>query len=180
MSGELLTARLRLRAFTPADGPAHCALYRDPAVTRFLRDGPYGAEQAGVRSAAALARFARSWAEDGFGVFAVTDRASGRLLGQCGLLRLPDGADVELLYALERAAWGRGIAVEAGRAVLALAFDGLRLGRVVAVAHPEHRASHRVMEKLGMTREADRRVFGMRAACYAIGPAGFRSAGASR
>jgi hypothetical protein len=36
------------------------------------------------------------------------------------------------------------------------------------------------MEKLGMTREADRRVFGLRAVCYAIGPAGFRSAGASR
>jgi hypothetical protein len=34
------------------------------------------------------------------------------------------------------------------------------------------------MEKLGMTREADRRVFGLDAACYAIGPAAFRPAGA--
>ena len=45
-------------------------------------------------------------------------RRPTQLIGQCGLNHLPDGSDVELLYALSRASWGRGLATEAGRAAL--------------------------------------------------------------
>ena len=53
---------------------------------------------------------------------------------------------------LARDAWGQGYATEALHAMRDLA---LRLGvlRLTAVCHPEHRASWRVMQKCGFTRE---------------------------
>ena len=42
------------------------------------------------------------WARHGFGPWAVIDKGDGRLIGQCGLRFLPDGVEVEVLYALER------------------------------------------------------------------------------
>jgi ribosomal-protein-alanine N-acetyltransferase len=171
---ELLTPRLRLRPFVAADVSGHLALYGDPEVTRLLPGGPFDAAEAAARSARALDRFARHAEAHGFTVSAVTDRATGRLLGQCGLLHLPDGPDVEILYALERVTWGQGLATEAAGAVLGHAFGPLGLPRVVAVARAEHLASRRVMEKLGMRQEADREVFGSRAVCYAVSREAFR------
>ena len=85
---------------------------------RLLASGPFEAAEARARSARALDRFARHAEAHAFSVSAVTDRATGRLIGQCGLLHLPDGSDIEVLYALARAAWGQGLATEAARAVL--------------------------------------------------------------
>ena len=77
-------------------------------------------------------------------------------MGEAGLQLLEAGPDVELGYTLARAAWGRGYATEAARAVLRWAFAGLRLPRVVAVADPANTASLRVLEKLGMRGRAAR------------------------
>jgi RimJ/RimL family protein N-acetyltransferase len=174
---ELVTPRLRLRPFTPEDAGDHARLYRDPEVTRWLPGGPFDDAAAPLRSARALERFRRSWAEDGFGVWAVIDRASGWLIGQCGLLRLPEGPDVEILYLLERDRRGQGLAAEAAREVLRHAFADLELPRVVAVTRPEHTASRRVMEKLGMRQEADREIFGLHAVCYAVSREAFTRGG---
>jgi RimJ/RimL family protein N-acetyltransferase len=170
---KLETRRLRLRPFSPEDAADHLRLYRDPEVTRMLGGGPFDEETARVRSASALERFRQSWAEHGFGVWALIDRASGRLIGQCGLLHLPESPDIEILYLLERDHWGRGLAAEAAREVLRHAFEDLKLPRIVAVTRPEHMASRRVMEKLGMRQEADRDVFGLHAVCYTISPEAF-------
>ena len=78
------------------------------------------------------------------------DRSDGRFLGECGLRLLDDGATADLAYGLVPGAWGRGLATEAAAAVLAYAFEQLRLARVTAVARDENTASHNVMRKLGM------------------------------
>ena len=57
------------------------------------------------------------------------------------------------------------------------AFEDLELPRIVAVTHPEHAASRRVMEKLGMRQEADREIFGFRAVCYAVSREAFTRGG---
>ncbi|MBI4635463.1 MAG: GNAT family N-acetyltransferase [Candidatus Rokubacteria bacterium] len=165
---QLETARLQLRPFALADQGDHRQLYSDPEVTKFLAGGPFLGAAIAERSARALARFEHVWAERGFGVWAVVDRATGRLLGQCGLNVLPDGAEVELLYALERASWGRGLATEAALAALRYGFEQTGLERIVAVTRPEHAASRRVMEKLGMAYEREVEVYGFRAVLYAI------------
>jgi ribosomal-protein-alanine N-acetyltransferase len=168
------TARLRLRPFTAADAPDHARIYAKPEVTQFLAGGPFGEEVAAQRSRAALDLFISHWAQHGFGVWAVIDRQEGALIGQCGLKYLPDRPEVEILYALDTPYWGRGLATEAARAALRYGFEVVALERIVAVAKPEHRASHHVMEKLGLTYEGMVEVYGgIRAVLYAVSRAAF-------
>ncbi len=49
--------------------------------------------------------------------------------------------------------WNRGIATEAGRAILKFGFEELGLHRIFAMCDVENRASARVMEKCGMKYE---------------------------
>lgn len=166
------TERLVLRPFTPADAEAHARLYDDPEVTRWLGDGPWLGEAARARSRKTLERFAEGWAEYGWGVWAVTDRAGGEVIGQCGLKHLvvdPGAApEVEVLYALDRRHWGRGLASEAAGAALAHGFGPLALPRIIAVARPDNRPSRAVLEKLGLVHERDVTLAGIPAVYYAL------------
>jgi ribosomal-protein-alanine N-acetyltransferase len=117
--------------------------------------------------AALLAAARAHWTAHGFGLLAITDRETGRLVGETGLHVLEDGPDVEVGYTLARAAWGRGYATEAATAVLRWGFAGLRLHRVVAVADPANHASLHVLDKLGMARRGMRDCYGARMVEYA-------------
>ncbi len=168
----LTTNRLVLRPFGADDAEAHARLYDDPEVTRWLGDGPWLGEAARARSRSSLERFAEGWARHGWGVWAVTDRASGELIGQCGLKHLqldpaPAPPEVEVLYALERRHWGHGLASEAAAAALDHGFGALALLRIVAVARPDNRPSRAVLEKLGLRYERDLVLGGIAAVCYA-------------
>lgn len=82
---------------------------------------------------------------------AVVDKTTGGLIGWVGLGPLEfDPARIELYYGLAETRWGRGLATEAGRAMLDFGFRTLDLPEVVAVANPENKASARVLEKIGM------------------------------
>ena len=54
------------------------------------------------------------------------------------------------MYGLAPAFWGRGLATEAARAVLAHGFGTVGLARVIAATDVPNTASTRVMERLGM------------------------------
>jgi RimJ/RimL family protein N-acetyltransferase len=60
----------------------------------------------------------------------------------------------EIGWAIASSQQGRGYATEAARALIDFAFSTLRCHRMVATCQPENAASWRVMEKLGMRREA--------------------------
>jgi RimJ/RimL family protein N-acetyltransferase len=172
----LQTPRLLMRPFACEDAEEHARMYAKPEVTRFLAGGPFLGEAAAQRSRTALELFIRHWEEHGFGVWAVIDPKTGGLIGQCGLKYLPDSHEVEILYALDTPYWGRGVATEAAAAALGHGFRNTRLDRIVAVAKPEHRASQRVMEKLGMRYEGQVDVYGgIRAVLYAISREAFLS-----
>ena len=67
-----------------------------------------------------------------------------------------DGSEeVEIGYALMPEYWGFGLATEISRAMLQIAFWRLGLNEVVALISPSNAASHRVVEKLGGSREGD-------------------------
>ena len=73
-----------------------------------------------------------------------------------GRVRLKiDVADeiAELGYLIARAHWGKGLATEAASAVVGLGFREWQLQKVYASTDLRNRASWRVLEKLGMTRE---------------------------
>ena len=91
----------------------------------------------------------------GYGLLHASLRDGGGFVGGCGLFPVPDGDDIEIAYRLPHARLGQGFANEMARAVLAHAFDTLGLVRVVGLTWPENVASQRVLEKIGMCREAD-------------------------
>lgn len=176
----LTTARLVLRPLAASDIPAYAAIRAKPEVVSMLPAGPAAA----ARALADAGHLVSAWAGAPFGAapWAVEAREDGRLLGHLGLRPLPElGGETELLYMLDSAVWGRGLATEGGAAALRAAFGPLGLRRVIALARPENAASLAVMRKLGMRREAEARVFGVlavRCAAHAPPPGGPEDGGA--
>jgi RimJ/RimL family protein N-acetyltransferase len=91
------------------------------------------------------------WARWGSGPYLVFSREDGALLGSTGIA-FETSTVASTGYVFARDAWGHGYATESLRAMISLA---CRLGirRLYAICHVDHRASWRVMEKAGMTRE---------------------------
>ncbi len=78
----------------------------------------------------------------------------GRSAGGINIRFFLDFQVGELGYSIARALWGRGLATEASRAIVAAAFSEYpQLMRIRAMADARNERSHRVLEKLGMTRE---------------------------
>jgi RimJ/RimL family protein N-acetyltransferase len=161
----LVTERLALRRFTDGDLGPLLDVFGDAEVMRYVGAERSPLDRGGV--AALLAAAQAHWTAHGFGLLAIVDRETGRLIGEVGLHVLEDGPDVEVGYTLARAAWGRGYATEAATAVLRWGFAGLRLHRVVAVADPANHASLRVLDKLGMARRGMRDCYGAHMVEYA-------------
>jgi RimJ/RimL family protein N-acetyltransferase len=85
---------------------------------------------------------------------AVVRRDGGTLVGTFSLFSYEEASRrAEIGYALAAAARGHGYAQEAGRAVVAFAFDVLGLNRLEADIDPRNEASPRVLERLGFRRE---------------------------
>lgn len=86
---------------------------------------------------------------------AVTRRGEDRLIGRGGFKR--SGHELligELWCVLAPAEHGQGLVTEAARAVIVLAFDRLGMHRLFGDCDPRNAASARLMERLGMRREA--------------------------
>jgi RimJ/RimL family protein N-acetyltransferase len=153
---QLLTARLRLRAWRDDDASALGAINADPLVGRYL-DSPLDDDS----GAAFLNRLREHWARHGWGHFALEERAPAdaepRLLGFAGVAYPTFMAELahrpEIGWRLDSAVWGRGFATEAARAARAHAFEQLGLDELIAIIHPDNARSLRVAEKLGMTIE---------------------------
>ncbi|WP_298723830.1 GNAT family N-acetyltransferase [uncultured Ferrovibrio sp.] len=147
---EIETERLVLRRFAGGDWENLARLYADDTVMRHMLPGR-GLERkaAAERAKSNIHNFNDHWDRRGYGVWAVTDRATGRLLGQCGLRWIPEAEQTELLYLLTKTVWGRGLATEAGRAALDFAFGSAGLNALIALTAPENKASQRVLGKLG-------------------------------
>ena len=82
------------------------------------------------------------------------ERASGRLLGMCGLPRPRwDEATLEIGYWIRTSAQGRGYVTEAVTAVTEMCFDALGARRVEVRMSDANRASWRVAERAGFIHE---------------------------
>lgn len=167
---RLETERLVLRPFAAGDLDALAAIDADPEVPRHLFREPASR----ARSRARLAAHIAHWAEHGFGLWAVAPKASGALIGDCGLRWLSRLEDVELHYVFARHAWGLGYATEAAAAALEHGFGTVGLERVVAFARADNAASVRVMRKLGMSFERSDNDRGADMVFYALSADAFR------
>lgn len=137
------TRRLLLRPGFPEDAPALAAAIGDEAIARNLATVPWPYR---MRDAEAFLASPRDPVLPSFLVFERTG-AGPRLVGSCGLGRRPSGA-VELGYWIARPFWGRGLATEAGIALVDIART-LGLQSLEASHFVDNPASGRVLEKLG-------------------------------
>jgi ribosomal-protein-alanine N-acetyltransferase len=160
------TERLLLRAIQPEDLDAyHSRLFADPEVMRFL---PGGRPIPRERLDGLAERSHDHWHRYGYGVWVVLERSSGEIIGQCGLRYVDEVEETEVLYALARHHWGRGLATEGARAALEFGFDNAGLERIVGFAVRDNVASCKVMEHLGMENHGPIRIFDMDAVRYSI------------
>jgi RimJ/RimL family protein N-acetyltransferase len=150
----LQTERLVLRPFAPGDFDALFVIQSDEGVARWLYNEPRSIEET------------RELLAHKIGGDAL--RGEGEWLSAAAVLRATDElvADVSLYWASEThrqgelgfvvhpAHQGKGYATEASRPVLDFAFGELGLHRVVGRLEPRNGGSARVLEKLGMRREA--------------------------
>lgn len=147
------TKRLLLREFRADDEQDIHAYASDPEVVRLMIWGPNAPDITKTYLASVL-KAQEQWPRPVVDL-AIELKSEPRVIGSIGL-RIKDEKNraADIGYVLARDHWGRGYMVEAGRAVLDAAFCQLGLHRVWATCDVRNRASYRVMEKLGMRREA--------------------------
>jgi RimJ/RimL family protein N-acetyltransferase len=147
---ELQTDRLLLRGWQVTDVEPLAAINADPRVGEWL-GGTLTPEQTRQR----VTDYLYAWEEHRFGMWAVEERRSRRLVGRVGLIHWTDWTasphDAEIGWTFHPDVWARGYATEAARAALRWAFGERQLVRIISITRPTNLASRRVMDKLGLT-----------------------------
>jgi ribosomal-protein-alanine N-acetyltransferase len=142
------TARLRLRPFRLRDVDDVLVYAADPEWARYLpvpqQYTPADAEKFIAGQVLRDREVHPAWAVE----------HAGAVIGGINLRFPVDHYVAEMGYGIARNYWGRGLATEAARAVMAAAFAAYpSLHRIRAMVDARNLGSLRVMEKLGMVRE---------------------------
>lgn len=150
----LRTERLLIRPFTLDDLDAMTDLYSRPDVVRYLYQDVWDRETA-RQKLVERQDWTRLDDQHSNLLLAVEHPGTGALLGDVLLeWRSRDHAQGEVGYVLHPDHAGHGFATEAAREMLRLGFDELGLHRIVGRADARNAGSVRVLERLGMRREA--------------------------
>jgi [ribosomal protein S5]-alanine N-acetyltransferase len=140
------TERLLIRRFKPDDWRDLYEYLSDKEVVKYEPYDVFSAEEC-------IAEAARRAEDPAF--WAVCLREGGKLIGNIYLTEAePEFSRWELGYVFNRQYQGKGYASEASAAMVSHAFMALGALRVVAMCDPLNTASWRLMERLGMRREA--------------------------
>lgn len=150
MTAVLETPRLVLRAFTLDDVNAMYQLMTVPDVIRYVGNKPAQSKQDTLDYL--QQHPLRDYQVYGYGRFACVWKATGQVIGFSGIKYLEEIQETELGYRFLPEYWGKGLATEAGHAVIQFA-QGLGLSRLVAVIHPDNQGSKQVAVKLGFSLE---------------------------
>jgi RimJ/RimL family protein N-acetyltransferase len=138
------TERLILRPPQFGDFERYAGLLGDAEAARYI-----GGQ---LPRAAAWRRFLQmpgAWAVQGFGMFSVVEKASGRWVGQVGPWKPEGWPGNEVGWTFHPDAWGKGYATEAGTVAIDWAFDNLGWDDIIHCIHPDNLASQRLAMRFG-------------------------------
>lgn len=157
----LTTERLRLRPFTRGDVEAVHAYRGREDVARYLFDPPLSRDECALAIQQRTSQ--TGFAEEGDRiVLAVETIDDANLVGEVSLIwRSVEARQGELGWIFHPAFHGCGYATEATNSLLDLAFGPADLHRVFARCDARNQPSWRLMERLGMRREAHFREHGL-------------------
>jgi RimJ/RimL family protein N-acetyltransferase len=148
------TERLILREFLPADLDAIHAYATDREVVRFMIWGPNASLEETAANLAA--RWAHALDKPRLDYELAIELKEERVLIGAGGLRIKSERNrtADMGYVLGQKHWGKGYVTEAMQAMLELGFGKLGLHRIWSTTDTRNARSQRVLEKLGMRREA--------------------------
>lgn len=155
MMKTINTDRLLLRQFCDDDLQAYYDVLSKDEVSMWLGTGRK-IELDGVKRG--LEKHKVSMNTD-LPVWAVDIKDTNLLIGHCGIQKL--GEEIELFYALNPNAWGKGYATEASKAVISFVKENTKLSKLVALVYPNNKKSINVLEKLGFCYVENQTHFGI-------------------
>jgi RimJ/RimL family protein N-acetyltransferase len=150
---NLRSERLILREFVADDWPALHEIESRSEVAQYQSFEPRTSEQSReyvLGASKAVETDPRATYD-----LAVIEVKGGRLIGRCGFGISDAGQQQAMLwYTLHPDHWGRGYTTEAARTLVDFGFGELGLHRIWADCDPANTGSWRVLEKIGMRKEA--------------------------
>lgn len=141
---RLETERLILRMPRMQDFERYAEMLADQDAARYI--GGH------LPRAAAWRRFLQmpgAWVVQGFAMFSVEEKGTGRWLGQTGPWKPEGWPGNEVGWSFHPDAWGRGYAAEAATAAIDWAFDTLGWDSVIHCIDPANVASQKLAQRLG-------------------------------
>jgi RimJ/RimL family protein N-acetyltransferase len=154
MTPRLETARLVLRPFRHEDLPTFVAYRSDPEVARYQSwEAPYPEKLA--REFLEELDTTKPGARGEWYQLAIELKDNGEMIGDCAFCVLEEDArQAEIGFTLATAYQGRGYAAEGVARLLDYLFDDLSLHRVRANCDADNERSWKLLERLGLRREA--------------------------
>ena len=149
------TDRLILRRLLPKDALDMYSYARRPETSEFLLWEPHPS----LSYTEDLIRFLqKEYATGKYSDFAIILKDGGKMIGTVGFTSYDEKNSVaEVGYVISPDHWHKGIATEALKAILGIAFCELKVQRVEAKYMPKNVFSGKVMDKCGMTYEGTAR-----------------------
>ncbi len=145
MSAPVLTTdRLILRPLGSEDLEPWVAFHADAETMRFL-----GGVKSRSEAWRALCTMAGAWAINGFSMFSVIERGTGRWVGRVGPWQPADWPGTEVGWGVSSEFAGRGYAHEAAVAAMDFAIDALGWSDVIHTIAPDNIRSARLAQRLG-------------------------------
>ncbi|MEP0944569.1 MAG: GNAT family N-acetyltransferase [Rhizobiaceae bacterium] len=142
------TDRLALQTWELEDFAAFAAIARDPEVMQFIANGkPWPDSRIGWFMGLQRAHQHSL----GYCCWKLVEKDTNALVGFCGIAPVFSLNETEIGWWLRRSHWRQGLALEAARCVVQMAFSELAIKRLVARVYEQNLASVRLIEKLGMT-----------------------------
>ena len=141
---QIETQRLILRLPRPEDFDRYAEMHADEETARHI--GGAMPRAAGWRK---FLQMPGAWAMQGYAMFSVVEKSSGKWIGQVGPWQPEGWPGTEVGWAFHRDSWGKGYAREGAIATVDWAFANLGWTEVIHSINPENTASQALAKRLG-------------------------------
>jgi len=149
----LETKHLILKAPQQSDLDNLIALRTDPDVQKYIRNGNIQTKEEVQEFLDIAISYQKKY---GIGYCSVFEKDSSEFVGQAGIFHLgfnDSQPDIELGYRLHKKFWGKGYATELAKALIEWGFQHLSVDKLIAIIHPENKASQKVAQKSGFDKK---------------------------